>query len=110
MIYMCLMDYCEDRNRIAAVRPHHQAYLFALIDQGKLISGGSFLPDSDGGLFLYEAGTLHDAERLVQDDPYIREGLIATYKLREYEVHGINRDLLRVTGHSAFTSESEAKC
>ena len=103
MIYMCLMDYCEDRKRIESVRPHHQAYLCRLIDQGKLISAGSFLPDDDGGLFLYEAATLRDAEGMVQDDPYIREGLITTYKLREYEVHGINRDLLRVTGHSPST-------
>ena len=99
MIYMCLMDYSADRSRIEAVRPHHQAYLFDLIDQGKLISAGSFLPDDDGGLFLYEAATLHDAEDLVRNDPYVREqGLIVSWKLREYEVHGINRDLLRVTG------------
>ena len=98
MIYMCLMEYCEDRSRIAAVRPRHQAYLFDLIDQGKLISAGSFIPDDDGGLFLYEAEKLHDAEGLVRDDPYIREGVISSWKLREYEVHGINRDLLRVTG------------
>ena len=97
MIYMCLMDYCEDRSRIASVRPRHQAYLFGLIDQGKLISAGSFIPEDDGGLFLYEAATLHEAEHLVHDDPYIREGLITGWKLREYEVHGINRDLLRVT-------------
>ena len=100
MIYMCVMDYCEDRSRIKAVRPRHQNYLFGLIDQGKMIAAGSFIPEDDGGLFLYEAVTLQDAERLVQEDPYIREGLITAYKLREYEVHGINRDLLRVTGHS----------
>ena len=99
MIFMCLMEYSKDHSRIEAIRPHHQAYLFGLIDQGKMIAGGSFVPDDDGGLFLYEAPTLHDAEALVHNDPYIREeGLIASWKLREYEVHGINRDLLRVTG------------
>ena len=78
MIYMCLMDYCEDRKRIESVRPHQQACLFRLIDQGKLISAGSFLPNDDGGLFRYEAATLHDAEGLVHDNPYSREGLITT--------------------------------
>ena len=91
------MEYCEDRSRIVSVRPHHQEYLFGLIDAGKLIAAGSFIPDDDGGLFLYEADTLREAEGLVHDDPYIREGLITAWKLREYEVHGINRDLLRVT-------------
>ena len=106
MIYMCLMNYSEQRDRILSVRPRHQAYLTGLIGQGKVISAGSFIPEDDGGLFLYEAATLQDAERLVKDDPYIQEGLIADHKLREYEVHGINRELLRVTGHSPSNSQS----
>ena len=105
MIFMCLMEYCEDRSRIKAVRARHQSYLFGLVDQGKMIAAGSFIPDDDGGLFLYEAATLHDAEGLVHDDPYIQEGLIKSWKLREYEVHGMNRDLLRVTGSSASPSK-----
>ena len=103
MIFVCVMDYGPDRERIESVRPSHRKYQYGLLDSGKLVAGGSFSPDGDGGLFLYEAATLKDAQSLVQDDPYIREGLIESFKLREYEVHGANRDLLRVTGSPRST-------
>ena len=101
MIFMCLMNYSDEHDRIIAVRAHHQSYLTRLVDERKIISAGSFIPEDDGGLFLYEADSLEEAEGLVNDDPFVREGLIVSWKLREYEVHGINQDLLRVTGAKA---------
>ena len=97
MIFMCIMDYA-DKNEIKRVRPKHQAYLEGLVDAGKCISAGSFLPNDDGGLFLYEAGSLEEAQRLVDDDPYLHEGVILRHQLREYEVHAVNSALLRTTG------------
>jgi uncharacterized protein len=97
MIYACIMDYGEKAD-IERVRPRHQAYMFKLIEQGKVIAAGSLLQPDDGGLFLYEAPSLDAAQRLVDDDPYILEGCITCHRLREYEIHGANAALLRVTG------------
>jgi uncharacterized protein YciI len=97
MIFACIMDYGE-KNLITRIRPKHREYIFGLIDAGKVIAGGSFEPDDDGGLFLYEARNLDEARRLVESDPYVRGGAIIGFKLREYAIHGANSALLRVTG------------
>ena len=82
----------------------HREYMHRLIEAGKAIAAGSFMPDDDGGLFLYEASNLDEARRLVESDPYVREGAVIGYRLREYEIHGANAALLRVTGaHAART-------
>ncbi len=97
MIYACIMDY-GDRAEIQRVRPKHQAYMFKLIGEGKVISAGSLLQPDDGGLFLYEAPSLEAAQQMVEDDPYVLEGCITQHRLREYEIHGANAALLRKTG------------
>jgi len=97
MIYICVMDY-GDKADIERVRPAHQAYQFKLIDEGKVIAAGSLLQPDDGGLFIYEALSLEAARSLVDDDPYILEGCITRHRLREYQIHGANAALLRVTG------------
>jgi uncharacterized protein YciI len=97
MIFMCVMEY-GDRDAILRTRPKHQAYMHRLIGEGKVISAGSLIPEDDGGLFLYEAATLEEAQRFLDDDPYILEGVTRSHRLREYQIHGANPALLRVTG------------
>ena len=96
MIYMCLMEYA-DSAAMAKVRPEHRTYMTGLVKDGKVLAAGSFLPDSDGGLFLYEAASLEEAQRFVDNDPYIRSGVIRSHRLTQYEIHGCNPALLRVT-------------
>jgi uncharacterized protein len=97
MIFVCIMDYAGVEV-IAQARPRHRAYMHALIAQGKVIAAGSFAPEDDGGLFLYEAPSREAAELMVAEDPYVKEGAILKYRVREYEIHGANPGLLRVTG------------
>jgi uncharacterized protein len=97
MIYICIMDYGDEAD-IRRVRPRHQAYQFRLIEEGKVIAAGSLLHPDDGGLFVYEAPSLEAAQRLVNDDPYMLEGCITGHRLQEYQIHGANAALLRVTG------------
>jgi uncharacterized protein len=98
MIFVCIMDYV-DLEKVAQVRPRHRAYMNKLIADGKVIAAGSFVPDDDGGLFLYEAPSLEAANLMVAGDPYIKEGAIAKHRLREYEIHGANPSLLHATDH-----------
>jgi uncharacterized protein YciI len=51
MIYMCIMDYSDDKELLEQVRPPHRKYLRDLMAVGKVLSAGSFLPKDDGGLF-----------------------------------------------------------
>jgi uncharacterized protein YciI len=98
MIFVCIMEYVGG-NLIAQVRPKHRAYMHDLIAEGKVIAAGSFAPDGEGGLFLYEAPDREAADRMVAEDPYVKGGAILKYRLWEYEIHGANASLLRVTGH-----------
>jgi uncharacterized protein YciI len=97
MIFVCIMEYAG-KEVIAQVRPSHRAYMHDLIAQGKVIAAGSFAPEGDGGLFLYEAPNREAADLMVAEDPYVKGGAILKYRLREYEIHGANASLLRVTG------------
>ena len=94
MIYMCIMDY-PNSGAIAVVRPEHRNYMRGLFKEGKVAAAGSFLPNDDGGLFLYEADSLEEAQRFVDDDPYLRSGVVRSYRLTQYEIHGSNPELLR---------------
>jgi uncharacterized protein YciI len=62
-------------TEVARVRPQHRTYMMELIERGNVVAAGSFLPDDDGGLFLYEAADLDEVRRMVEDDPYVREGI-----------------------------------
>jgi uncharacterized protein YciI len=97
MTFMCVMDY-GDPTAVARARPEHRAYMHRLIGEGRVICAGSFTPQDDGGLFLYDVATLEEAQRLVDEDPYILSGAILGHKLRAYEVHGANPGRLRVDG------------
>lgn len=96
-IYACVMTYPTDRAKVERARPAHRRYLMRLLEEGRVVSAGSFVPEDDGGLFLYRARSLEEAQALVDEDPYLVEGVIRHYVLRRYEIHGANPDLLEVT-------------
>jgi uncharacterized protein len=84
-----------DEGRILKIRPEHRKYMFALLDQGKVVAAGSF-PKNLGGLYLYEVESREAAEQLMIEDPYFLGDAIAEYQIAEWEVHGANPELLRV--------------
>jgi hypothetical protein len=49
-----------------------------LLADGRLVAGGPFT-DGSGALFIYEAASLADAEKIVADDPYRVGGLMARH-------------------------------
>ena len=63
----------EDHGRAAAVAPEHVAYWHGLTLHDYL--GGPF-GDRSGGLITFEAESPAEAERLVKQDPFLREGLL----------------------------------
>ncbi len=84
-------------EKIAALRPVHREYAARLMAEGKLVTAGP-LADGSGGLLIYEADTLEDAEALVRVDPYMTGGAIARYELTGWAMVGANIDLLRPAG------------
>ena len=97
--YFYLMN--GEPDRIRAVAPEHARYWRHLDLPGYL---GGPTADRSAGLITFEAGSVEEAERLVQDDPFVRSGLLDGAWLKEWLPSGsaMERDLRRrVPGRSA---------
>lgn len=81
-LYFYLMK--EAPHRVPAVAPRHAAYWRALASPAYL--GGPFV-DRSGGLIIFEANSGAEAERLVANDAFLREGLIERHWLREWVIN-----------------------
>jgi uncharacterized protein YciI len=80
-LYFYLMTGVADR--VLAAAPKHAGYWQQLGLPDYL--GGPFA-DRSGGLITFSAGSAADAERLVADDPFVREGLLEQYWVKEWIV------------------------
>lgn len=75
----------DSPDRVRDVAPRHAAYWQKLAPSGYL--GGPFA-DRSGGLITFEAATAGQAEQLVNDDPFLREGLLVSWWLRQWLAEG----------------------
>lgn len=78
-LYLYLMRDAPDRVR--AVAPKHASYWKELGLQEYL--GGPFA-DRSGGLITFETASAEEAERLVAEDPFVRNDLLARHWVREW--------------------------
>ena len=81
VLYFYLMKHAPDRVQVVA--PAHASYWRGLALSGAL--GGPFA-DRSGGLITFEIGSYEDAERLVSNDPFIRDDLVERHWLTEWVV------------------------
>jgi uncharacterized protein len=87
-----IIEYIQDKAKIAEVRPAHRQYLAALKANGQLAVSGPFTDDS-GALIVYEADSPAAAERLLQGDPFHANGIFVKYVLRPWNPVIANREL-----------------
>jgi uncharacterized protein YciI len=69
-----------DAEKSKEIRPQHIEYLKKMKDEGKIFLNGRF-PDGTGGLVVYQAETLEEAESYAKNDPFV------IHKARGCEVH-----------------------
>jgi uncharacterized protein len=84
MKFAAVIEYLQDKNKIAAIRPQHRLYLASLRDNGRLAASGPFMDDS-GALIIYEAANAEEAEELVKGDPFYTNGIFLRYQLRAWK-------------------------
>ena len=88
--YFYLMK--DEADRVRAVASEHAAYWHGLDPPGYL---GGPTADRSAGLITFEAGSVRKAEQLVEDDPFVRSGLLDGAWVKEWlpRSSAVDRDL-----------------
>jgi len=72
-----------DPKRLMEVIPAHREYWDEVGPTD--YTGGPFA-DRDGGMIIFSAGSLDDAEKMAQGDPFVTEKIIDQLWVRQWEV------------------------
>jgi uncharacterized protein YciI len=80
-LYFYLMT--DEPERVRGTAPEHAAYWRELALPEYV--GGPFV-DRSGGVITFEAGSATEAERLVADDPFVREHLVKQRWVKEWMI------------------------
>ena len=92
MKFAAVIEYIQDKEKIAALRPVHRQYLASLKDKGQLAASGPFTDDF-GALIVYEAVTKEEAEELLKADPFHANGIFVRWTIRPWNTVIANREL-----------------
>jgi uncharacterized protein len=96
--FVLLYDYVPDfRDKRGPHRPLHLAHAKASIARGELQLGGAFAEDPPGAMLLFEAATQAPVEEFARDDPYVKNGVVTAWRVREW---------ITVVGPDALTTVS----
>lgn len=82
MKYAAVIEYAN-QDIIADIRPAHREYLGALKEKGQIAASGPFIDDS-GALIIYETETEEEARSLIDNDPFSKAGVFASYTLKPW--------------------------
>lgn len=81
LFYEISPDYLERR---AAFRDEHLSLAWQAQHRGELILGGALADPLDGAVLLFQADSAEVVERFVAADPYVRNGLITSWRVRPW--------------------------
>ena len=83
LLYNVVDDYI---NRRAPIRDAHLRVATEALDKGQLMLGGAFDNPVDGAALVFKADDRNVVEDFVKNDPYVQNGLITDWKIREWTV------------------------
>ena len=83
LLYDLVDDYLERRPPL---RDEHLALARAAHERGDLAMAGAFAEPADGAVLVFTGDDGSAAEDFVRSDPYVREGLVKTWRVRPWTV------------------------
>jgi uncharacterized protein YciI len=87
MYYLLLYDvvdgYVEKR---APFRDIHLKLASEALHRGELVLGGAFADPVDGAALVFRGEDRSVAERFAESDPYVRNGLVKKWRVRDWNV------------------------
>ena len=81
LFYDVSEDYLEKR---AGYRKAHLQKAWAAHARGELILAGALADPVDGAVLLFKADSQDVPERFAKDDPYVVNGLVIRWRIREW--------------------------
>jgi len=82
-MYDVVEDYVARRSEF---RSEHLALASAAHEGGELVLAGAFADPPDGAALVFRGPDRSVAERFAQADPYVRNGLVTAWRVREWTV------------------------
>jgi uncharacterized protein len=81
LMYELSADYLERR---AEFRTEHLGMAWAAHDRGELVLGGALTDPTDQAILLFEGDSPAAAEAFAAGDPYVRNGLVTSWRVRSW--------------------------
>lgn len=81
LFYEGTADYLERR---AQFRSAHLEHAWAAFERGELIVAGALADPVDGAVLMFEGPDASAAERFAESDPYVANGLVKRWHVREW--------------------------
>ena len=84
-IFAITYSYSPDAALQDATRPAHLEHLRRLVDDGTLVASGPWgQDDARGGLLIFHADDRAAVRAIVDIDPFVTKGVVATCEIREW--------------------------
>lgn len=85
MDYLLFYDYSDDyMARRGEFRKEHLQLAWNAQAKGQLILGGAFANPADGAMIHFKTDSTAAVEEFVKADPYVRNGLVKGWRIREW--------------------------
>lgn len=82
LLFLEFDDTYEARRR--DFRDAHLEKAWAAAERGELVLAGALTDPLDMGVILFKAETAELVERFVKADPYVNNGLVRSWRIREW--------------------------
>jgi uncharacterized protein YciI len=83
LTYTVADDYLDRRGEF---RAEHLGLAQAAHDRGELALAGAFADPADAALLVWSTDDRSVVESFVEQDPYVRNGLVTAWQIREWNV------------------------
>lgn len=98
LFYDVVDDYLTRR---AALRQDHLRHAESAVQRGELVLGGAFSDPVDRALLVFRGADRSVAEDFARADPYVTNGLVSRWEVREWSV--VIGDAFRAAEHGTGT-------
>lgn len=87
MYFLLFYDYVENVvERRAPFREEHLALVNEFVERGALVLAGAYADPVDGAALVFKVEDRAGVEAFVGKDPYVDNGLVTGWRIREWTV------------------------